>query len=169
MTTFEMAQTMVQLGAVQAMQLDGGGSSTLAFEGTVLNRPSDGRERPISTALMLQYYGVYAPPPREAVVSPNGDGVAEAQALSFKVVRPSEVTVTLTAPDGTVAFQETGRARPGRSTVPFPPPVQAPPPLTEPPPPPDGPAAAAGGPLDAERDRDRRPGAPLVGDVSASR
>ena len=66
MTTFEMALTMVRLGAVRAMQLDGGGSSTLAFEGTVLNSPSDGRERPISTALMLQYYGVYAPPPLEA-------------------------------------------------------------------------------------------------------
>ena len=59
------------------MALDGGGSSTLAFEGTVLNSPSDGRERAVSTALMLQYYGVYAPPPLEAVVSPNGDGVAE--------------------------------------------------------------------------------------------
>ena len=89
MTTFEMALTMARLGAVRAMQLDGGGSSTLAFEGTVLNSPSDGRERPISTALMLQYYGAYAPPPPEAVVSPNGDGVAETQELSFKVVRPS--------------------------------------------------------------------------------
>ena len=49
MTTFEMALTMVRLGAVRAMQLDGGGSSTLAFDGKVLNRPSDGRERPIST------------------------------------------------------------------------------------------------------------------------
>ena len=48
-------------------------------------------------AVMLQYYGVYAPPPLEAVVSPNGDGVAETQELSFKVVRPSTTTATLTA------------------------------------------------------------------------
>jgi Phosphodiester glycosidase/FlgD Ig-like domain len=121
MTTFEMAQTMVRLGAVRAMQLDGGGSSTLAFDGTVLNRPSDKRERPISTALMLQYYGVFAPPPAEAVVSPNGDGAAEEQALSFKVVRPSNVTVTLRAPDGTIAFQETSERAPGSHTVTFPP------------------------------------------------
>ena len=100
MTNFELAQTLVRLGAVRGMALDGGGSSTLAFEGTVLNSPSDGRERAVSTALMLQYFGVYAPPPLEAVVSPNGDGVAEEQKLSFKVVRPSTVTVTLTAPDG---------------------------------------------------------------------
>jgi phosphodiester glycosidase/flagellar hook capping protein FlgD len=132
MTTFEMAQTMVRLGAVRAMQLDGGGSSTLAFDGAVLNRPSDGRERPISTALMLQYFGVYAPPPLEAVVSPNSDGAADVQKLAFKLVRPSTLTVTLTAPDGTVAFQEAGERLPGTYEVPFPPP---PPPL---PPPPEG-------------------------------
>ena len=39
MTTFEMALTMARLGAVRAMQLDGGGSSTLAFDGKVLNSP----------------------------------------------------------------------------------------------------------------------------------
>jgi hypothetical protein len=135
MTTFEMAQTMVRLGAVRAMQLDGGGSSTVAFEGKVLNRPSDGRERPISTALMLQYYGVYAAPAREAVLSPNGDGAAEQQALSFKVVRPSTVTVTLRAPDGAVAFQETSSRAPGSYPVSFPPPLQDPPVPGEPPPP----------------------------------
>ena len=132
MTTFEMAQTMVRLGAVRAMQLDGGGSSTLAFDGVVLNKPSDGRERPISTAVMLQYYGVYSPPPLEEVVSPNGDGVSETQDLSFKVVRPSTTTTTLTAPDGTIAWQETVLRDPGTYEVAFPPP---PPP---PPPPPDG-------------------------------
>jgi exopolysaccharide biosynthesis protein len=132
MTTFEMAQTMVRLGAVRAMQLDGGGSSTLAFDGTVLNRPSGGRERPISTAVMLQYYGVFAPPPLEEVVSPNGDGVAETQELSFKVVRPSTTTTSLTAPDGTIAWQESVLREPGTYGVAFPPP---PPP---PPPPPEG-------------------------------
>ncbi len=93
MTTFELAQAMARLGAVRAMALDGGGSTTIAFDGTVLNRPSDGRERPISTALMLFYSGVYAPPPAVSVLSPNGDGIAEEQTLAFKVVRPSTVTV----------------------------------------------------------------------------
>ncbi len=98
MTNFELAQAMVRLGAVRAMALDGGGSTTLAFDGSVYNRPSDGRERPISSALMLSYSGVYAPPPAEQVQSPNGDGVAEEQTLRYKVVRPSTVTVTLTGP-----------------------------------------------------------------------
>ena len=140
MTTFEMAQTLVRLGAVRGMALDGGGSTTLAFDGTVLNRPSDPKERPISTALMLFYYGIYTPPPGESVVSPNGDGVAEEQALAYKVVRPSNVTITLTAPDGTVAFQETGAREPGTYEVEFPPPPPPPPPPPEPPPePPPGP------------------------------
>ncbi|HEU5206204.1 MAG TPA: phosphodiester glycosidase family protein [Gaiellaceae bacterium] len=132
MTNFELARTLVRYGAVRGMGLDGGGSSTMAFEGTVLNSPSDGRERAVSTALMLQYYGVYAPPPLEAVVSPNGDGVAEEQRLAYKVVRPSTVTATLTAPDGTIAWQESGIARePGAYEVAFPPPAVPPVPPVE--------------------------------------
>ena len=132
MTNFELARTLVRYGAVRGMGLDGGGSSTMAFEGTVLNSPSDGRERAVSTALMLQYYGVYAPPPLEAVVSPNGDGVAEEQRLAYKVVRPSTVTATLTAPDGTIAWQESGIARePGAYEVAFPPPAVPPVPPAE--------------------------------------
>jgi Phosphodiester glycosidase/FlgD Ig-like domain len=137
MTNFELAQTLVRLGAVRGMALDGGGSATLAFEGTVLNSPSDGKERAISTALMLQYYGVYAPPPLAAVVSPNGDGIAEEQSLSFKVVRPSTVTVTLTAPDGAIASQESGGREPGTYEVAFPPPAPPPPPPPEGVPPPE--------------------------------
>jgi Phosphodiester glycosidase/FlgD Ig-like domain len=144
MTTFEMAQTMVRLGAVRAMQLDGGGSSTLAFDGVVLNKPSDGRERPISTAVMLQYYGVYSPPPLEEVVSPNGDGVAETQELSFKVVRPSTTTTTLTAPDGTIAWQEVLDREAGTYEVAFPP-IPPPPPEGAPPPEPTTPLPPAEG------------------------
>ena len=144
MTTYEMALTLTRLGAVRGMQLDGGGSSTLAFDGKVLNSPSDGRERPVPTALMLQYYGVFAPPPLETVVSPNGDGVAETQKLSYKIVRPSTVTATLTAPDGSIAWQEAGVVRsPGTVGVAFPP--LPPPPEGEPPPEPTPPLPPAEG------------------------
>jgi hypothetical protein len=126
MTNFELAQTMMRLGAVRAMALDGGGSTTLAFDGAVLNRPSDGRERPISTALMLLYTGVYSPPPKVEVVSPNGDGIDEEQALAYRIVRPSTVTATLTAPDRSIAFQETAVREPGTYDVAFPPTVVPP-------------------------------------------
>jgi Phosphodiester glycosidase/FlgD Ig-like domain len=121
MTNFELAQTMMRLGAVRAMALDSGGSTTLAFDGSLLNRPSGGKERPISTALLLLYRGVYSPPPKVSVVSPNGDGVDEEQALAYRIVRPSTVNVTLTSPDGVVAFQETGLRDPGTYGVAFPP------------------------------------------------
>ena len=57
------------------------------------------------------YYGVYAPTP-DPFISPNGDGVAERQkALSYKVVRPSNVTATLVGPGNVTAFTETIDAR----------------------------------------------------------
>jgi hypothetical protein len=124
MTSFELALTLLRLGAVRAMQLDGGGSSTVAFDGTVLNSPSDGNERPISTALMLQYYGVYASPPLEPIVSPNGDGVADAQRLRYKLVRPATATATLRAPDGVIAWEDSGLREAGTYDVAFPPPAR---------------------------------------------
>jgi hypothetical protein len=137
MTNFELAQTLVRLGAVTGSALDAGASTTVAFDGQLLNRPSDsGRERAVSTSLQLMYYGVYAQP-AAPVVSPNGDGVAEEQQLSYKVVRPSNVTATLTAPDGTVAFTETLAREPGTYPVAFPP---EPPPADPTTPPPVAPA-----------------------------
>lgn len=131
LTNFQLAQALVRLGAVTGMALDGGGSTAIAFDGALLNRPSDGRERPVGNALMFLYTGVYVPPP-PAAVSPNGDGVDDDAELAFKVVRPSTVTVTVTAPDGSVAFTETSERQPGAYPVAFPPPVA--PPVESPPP-----------------------------------
>jgi hypothetical protein len=122
MTNFELAQTLVRLGATTGSALDAGGSSTLAFDGQLLNRPSDpGGERAVSTSLQLMYFGVYSPT-LNAVISPNGDGYAETQRqLSYKVVRPSSVTATLVAPGGATAFTETLQRTPGTYPVSFPP------------------------------------------------
>ncbi len=49
----ELAQIMIALGAVEAMNLDGGGSSTFVTQQTLLNKPSDGAERQVATALVL--------------------------------------------------------------------------------------------------------------------
>ena len=126
MTNFELAQAMVRLGAVTAMAFDGGGSTTMAFNGALLSKPP-GPERPISTALLFEYSGVFVQP-TVAVVSPDGDGVADRQSLRYKLVRPSTTTVTLTAPDGTAAFAETRDRQPGNFAIPFPP--AAAPPVT---------------------------------------
>jgi len=113
-TNWELAQAMVRLGCVTASALDAGGSTTMAFDGRLLNRPSDpGGERSVAEALTIQYTGVYAPPPALTVVSPNGDGVDEQQQLSYKVVRPSTVTASLVGPGGATAFTETLSRQPG--------------------------------------------------------
>jgi hypothetical protein len=107
-TNFELAQALVRLGAVTASAFDSGGSTAMAFNGKVLSRPSDpGGERPVADMLAVLYTGVYAPPPLLPVVSPNGDGIAERQQLSYKVVAPSTVTASLTGPGGTTAFTQT--------------------------------------------------------------
>jgi hypothetical protein len=113
LTNFELAQTLVRLGAVTASALDSGGSSTMAFDGRLLNRPSDrGGERAVSELLALEYTGVYAPPPTQPVLSLNGDGQGEQVTLSFKLVRHSNITASLIDPSGAAAYSVTGdRAR----------------------------------------------------------
>ena len=51
MTLKEFAWYMRRFGAVDAVNFDGGGSSELVLNGVVRNRPSDGKERPVSIAL----------------------------------------------------------------------------------------------------------------------
>jgi hypothetical protein len=52
-TLDEMAALMLRLGCVDAINLDGGGSSTLNVMGVVLNRPSDGKERPVANGIVV--------------------------------------------------------------------------------------------------------------------
>ncbi len=53
LTLTELAATMQRLGAVDALNLDGGGSTAMAIRSHVVNRPSDGYERPVSNALLV--------------------------------------------------------------------------------------------------------------------
>jgi len=65
MTLEELARELVALGAREAVNLDGGGSTTLVVGGTVANRPSDeGGERPVSDAVVVRPRGVFNPPSR---------------------------------------------------------------------------------------------------------
>ena len=109
LTNFELALTMMRMGCVTASALDAGGSTTMAFDGKLLNRPSDpGGERAVAEALTLFYYGVYAPALPARVLSPNADGVDDTQTFAYKLVRPSTVTATLTGPGGIVVPLDSG-------------------------------------------------------------
>jgi hypothetical protein len=113
-TNWELAQTLVRYGCVTGFALDSGGSTTVAFDGTVLNRPSDSYgERPVGEALVIAYSGVYIPPPAPTL-SPNEDGVADLETLAYKLVRPSTVSAKLLGPDGSVRELDTGPKQPGR-------------------------------------------------------
>jgi hypothetical protein len=53
MTLSELAAYMIELGCEEAMNLDGGGSATIWFDGSVRNKPCDGSERPVANSLAL--------------------------------------------------------------------------------------------------------------------
>lgn len=53
MTLDELADLMEQLGCSDAMNLDGGGSSTFWFNGAIRNSPCEQRERDIANALVV--------------------------------------------------------------------------------------------------------------------
>ncbi len=54
LTLQELAELMKDLGATDAMNLDGGGSTTMVVNGSIQNKPSDPTgERPVSDALLV--------------------------------------------------------------------------------------------------------------------
>jgi len=53
MTLDELARHLVGLGCLEAMNLDGGGSTTLWFDGQVRNRPCDGYERTVANSVLV--------------------------------------------------------------------------------------------------------------------
>jgi hypothetical protein len=106
LTSYELAQALVGLGAVTAAGLDSGDAVTMAFDGTLLDRPSGPAPRPVKEALLVQYFGVYAPQPPLPLVT--GDSGRTQETLTYRLVRPSTVTASLIGPDGQPRPVETG-------------------------------------------------------------
>jgi hypothetical protein len=108
LTNFELALTMMRLGCVTASALASGPTATMAFDGKLLDRPSARGERPAGAALMLNYYGVYAPPLQTKAVTSTGS-----LSLMYKLVRSSKVVATTIGPDGGVVPVDSGTHPPG--------------------------------------------------------
>jgi exopolysaccharide biosynthesis protein len=53
MTYNDVAAAMIELGATEAINLDGGSSSTFILNGEVINRPSGGQERDVLNAVFI--------------------------------------------------------------------------------------------------------------------
>lgn len=82
MTYREFAQAFVNLGAVSALNLDGGGSSSVVINGVLANRPSDATgERPVGTGILL-----FSGPPQ-----PVASTFSENQIDSANVELPMEL------------------------------------------------------------------------------
>jgi hypothetical protein len=113
MTNFELGQTLAALGVVTGVALGGGPASGMAFDGRLLSAAPAGGPPGIADALLVEYGGVVASPPSAPVVSPNGDGVDETEAFTYKVVRPSTLTVQLKGPDGGLRVDTQTQATPG--------------------------------------------------------
>jgi hypothetical protein len=79
MTLRGFARFFRRLGAESALNLDGGGSTTMVIRGRVVNRPSDGRERPVSSSLL---------------VLPRATGVSQRLAASTQTPAHEDLEVT---------------------------------------------------------------------------
>jgi exopolysaccharide biosynthesis protein len=54
MSLYMLADLLRELGAVEAMNLDGGGSTTMVVHNKIVNKPSDQTgERPVSDAILV--------------------------------------------------------------------------------------------------------------------
>jgi hypothetical protein len=113
MSNYELAVELSRLGATTAFGLGAGSAAGIAFDGQLLTR---GTPR-VSDALVLSYSGIYAAPPSTAVLSPNGDGVGDTEALSYRVARTSHVVVGLAGPGGAKTTLASGTASPGVRTL----------------------------------------------------
>jgi MYXO-CTERM domain-containing protein len=91
MTMEEAADLMIGLGAVEAINLDGGGSTAFVVDGSVINRPSDRAVRRDGRTLMVKT-------PRA------GDRVIG------NIERPVAVALALVGPRGTALGGDAARA-----------------------------------------------------------
>ncbi len=68
MTYVELARFFKDLGCTEAINLDGGGSTTFWLNGKIMNSPSDKHERSVANCLFIVEHGV--PPPEGAAAPP---------------------------------------------------------------------------------------------------
>lgn len=102
-TLGEMARIMKRLGCVEAINLDGGGSTTLSVAGRSMNRPSDGGERAVANAVL--FFAAAAESSDEmAIAGPSTVDLANAGA--YQVVGPDGKAI----PTSEVLWQIEGQA-----------------------------------------------------------
>ena len=105
-SAIEMAQIMLEAGCVTAISLDGGGSTTFAAkeegadEVTVVNRPSDGYERSVSSSLMVVSTAQPSNTFDHALVSSDTDYLTVGASMNVSAVGVSISGGAANLPDG---------------------------------------------------------------------
>jgi hypothetical protein len=89
----EQASLMAELGAVDAMALDSGGSAIMVVDGSLVTPWRS--ERAITTALAVFHSGVSLVPLAGDRLSPNGDGVADTLTTEVRVPAAGQLSLTL--------------------------------------------------------------------------
>ncbi|MEN3001651.1 MAG: phosphodiester glycosidase family protein [Armatimonadota bacterium] len=121
----ELAQLMLRYGAVDAINLDGGGSSTLVVRDLLLNSPSDGSERPVANLWLLFDDSLRPALPRATYrIEPPAATLKVGEQVRFRIWRDSEPVSTWDAlwgcNTGLGFIDQWGRftaLRPGQGTI----------------------------------------------------
>jgi hypothetical protein len=78
---------MTKLGAVEAINLDGGGSTTLVVQNVVVNSPSDGSERPVANLMLLYDESLRAmASPQPYTLNPPSAALKVGDKVQFRVM-----------------------------------------------------------------------------------
>ena len=102
----EIAQIMYDAGCVHAINLDGGGSTTYlskpagSNEITLVNRPSDGYARSVSTSLVAVSFAKSSNEFDHAIISSDYDYITTGTSMQFEVTGVSNTGNTAVIPDG---------------------------------------------------------------------
>ncbi|HRK22968.1 MAG TPA: phosphodiester glycosidase family protein, partial [Fimbriimonadaceae bacterium] len=84
-TLEEAARIMIKLGCVEAVNLDGGGSTTFHLFGMTLNRPSDGKEREVANGVL--FFGKSHPPSTKPLAIKGPAKLVIGKAETMKLLR----------------------------------------------------------------------------------
>ncbi|HEX9975200.1 MAG TPA: phosphodiester glycosidase family protein [bacterium] len=104
MSLFELANYMLEWGVYQGVNLDGGGSSTMVVRSQIMNRPSDGSERPVANALMVVSTAPTGPV-ASLKISPQKVFVLSGNTVQFSAKGFDEYFNSLVVPADSLAWQ----------------------------------------------------------------
>jgi exopolysaccharide biosynthesis protein len=88
MSLRELAELFVTLGARTAINLDGGGSTTMVIDGTIINRVSDPQERRVASALLVLREAAPPLPSPPAPLAPEVEAAGQLAVLNAIATDP---------------------------------------------------------------------------------